>query len=200
MANGTAAGMSSLGWLSAASTLLQVWGNLEQGRMARIQGERARYAAEFAAWQAERAGGIAIAISQRQALEEERQATLVASRALAVAAASGAGVSDPTIVRIIANARGEGAYRANVALYEGEARARELKFEAITGRIGGWEAQAEGAQRQQAYGLAGLGALARGGASLYAKYGMKGPGTTPTGGSGDAALIDAGTPGFTPVA
>jgi len=190
----------ALGWMQAAGSFLQAWGNFEQGRMARVQGERRRIAAEFDAWNAERQAGIAIAISQRQALEEERQGRLVASRALAVAAASGGGVSDPTIVRIIANARGEASYRAHVALYEGEARARELKFEAITGRIAGHELEAEGARVQGAYALAGLGALARGGASLYAKYGMNGPGTTPRGGSGDAALIDAGTPSFTPVA
>jgi hypothetical protein len=59
----------------------------------------------------------------------------VASRALAVSAASGAGVTDPTTVRVIANARGEGAVRAATALYEGSARARQLRTEAAMGRL-----------------------------------------------------------------
>ena len=103
-------GINGLGWFSAAGLLLQMWGSIQQGKIARIQGERQRIAAEFAKWQADRQAGTALAISQRQAVEENRQASHVASRALAVAAASGAGVSDPTMVRIIANARGEGAY------------------------------------------------------------------------------------------
>jgi len=181
--------MSGVGWMYAAGGLLQMWGTMQQGKIARIQGERMRAAAEFAAWQAERQGGTAIAISQRQALEEERLATHVASRALAVAAASGAGVSDPTMVRIIANARGEGAYRANVALYEGEAKARQLKFEAITGRIGGFDAEVEGISRQEGYNLAALGGAVKTGASLYAKYGQKGPGTSSVP-AGDYSLID----------
>src|ERR1700681_2478136 len=102
MAEATA-GMTSIAWLSAAGTLMQAWGASESGRTARIQGERAKVAAEFDAWQAEQSAAVAIALSQRQALEEHRQGTLHASRALAVAAASGAGVTDPTIVNLIAN-------------------------------------------------------------------------------------------------
>ena len=171
------------GYMQVAGSIMQMMAAREAGRMARIQGERARVAAEFAAWQAERQAGVAIAISQRQAAEERRQATLVASRALAVSASSGAGVSDPTMVRIIANARGEGAYRANVALYEGEAKARALRLDAVAGRVSGWEAQAEGAARDMGAALAGAGATAKSASSLYAKYGVGGPG------KGDDALI-----------
>ena len=182
----------------AAGTIMQMMAARESGRQARIQGEQIRAKAQFNARQAEREAGTAIAISHRQAAEERRQSNLVASRALAVAAASGGGVSDPTVVRLIANARGEGAYRANVALYEGEARSRQLRVEAIAGRISGFEAEAAGASAERGAIMAGAAAAIRGGASLYAKYGMNGPGTTP-GGSGDAALLDAGTPAFAPV-
>ena len=180
-------GINGLGWFSAAGMLLQMWGGIQQGRMARIHGERQRQAAEFAKWQADRQANTAIAISQRQAVEEHRQASHVASRALAVAAASGGGVSDPTMVRIIANARGEGTYRANVALYEGEARARQLEFQGITGMVGGFDAEAEGAARQQGYNYSALGMGLQGGASLYAKYGMRGPSAQPS--MGDNTLI-----------
>jgi hypothetical protein len=115
------------GIISGAGTILQFMGQMEMGRAARIRGQQAAAMAEFNAWEAQRQAGIAISISQRQAAEERRQATLVASRALAVAAASGAGVSDPTMVRIIANARGEGAVRAATSLYEGAALSRRLR-------------------------------------------------------------------------
>lgn len=193
MAEGTGnppPGISGVGWLQAAGGLIQMWGLMEQGKTARIRGEQARQAGEFAAWQAERQGATAIAIGQRQAIEENRQATLVASRALAVAAASGGGVSDPTMVRMISSARGEGAYRANVALYEGEAKARQMKFEAITGRTAGYNAESEGYAAQQGYNLAALGSGAKTVASLYAKYGKNGPDTKPAG-AGDYALIDS---------
>jgi len=182
-----AAEFGAAGYMQVVGSIAGMVAARDAGRMARVQGERARIAAEFAAWQADEQAGTAIAISQRQAMEEHRQATLVASRALAVAAASGAGVSDPTMVRILANARGEGAYRASVALYEGEAKARTLRLDAAAGRVSGWDAQAEGATRDQGYALQGLGNTARATASLYAKYGGKGPGT----GSGDAALINS---------
>lgn len=183
-------GMGGLGWLSMAGTFLQAWGVLSGGRSARIAGERAKVAAEFQALQEEEQAGISIALAQRSAAEERRQAGMQASRALAVAAASGGGVSDPTIVRLIAATRGEGVYRANVDLYEGEARARELRLQAAATRVGGADAAAEGVRKQTGALFSAAGVAAKGGLSLYAKYGMKGPGTAPaSGGSGDANLI-----------
>lgn len=198
MANTNPAGAGNFGaagWMSLGGSVLQIMAQQEAGRLARIQGERAKAMAQFEAFEADRRAGIAIAISQGQSLEEKRQATLVASRALAVSAASGAGVSDPTMVRVIANARGEGAVRAATALYEGQARSRALRTEAALGRLSGDEAAAEGAARQQGYGLASAGTGLRESASLYAKYGMRGPGTGP---AGDAALLDAGSSALSP--
>lgn len=193
-----AAGFGAAGWMQGAGAFMQIWGTLESGRMARIQGERARVAAEFAAEQAEQQAGVAIAISQRTAAEQRRQANLVASRALAVASASGAGVSDPTMVKILSDVRGEGVYRASVALYEGEARARQLRLDAAAGRVGGLEAQIAGLTREQGAGIAGVGRAAGAAGSLYANYGAGGPGLLNTGGSGDARLIDNGySPGMT---
>lgn len=70
------------------------------------------------------------AASQRRAIEQKRQADLLSSRAIAVAAASGASVDDPTVLNILADIEGEGEYRALTALYEGEDEARGLEFEA----------------------------------------------------------------------
>lgn len=181
-ANPYAAGISIIG------TYFQVQGMREAGRTARIRGEMQAAARQFDAWEADRRAGEAIAISQRQSLEEQRQATLVASRALAVAAASGAGVSDPTMVRVIANARGEGAVRAATALYEGQARARQLRTEAVLGRVSASEADLTGRETEAAYSIRSAGAVARESLSLYSKYGLDGP-------KGDASLVGEMVPG-----
>jgi len=178
------ASVGALGWMQGAGSFLQAWGAVEAGRAARIRGQRSKAAAEFHAWQAEQKAGVTLAISQRQAEEERRQLDLVASRALAVSAASGAGVSDPTIVRLLARVKGEGVYRASVALYEGEAQARQLRLEAQAARVRGAEAEAEGRAAEFGHRLSALGSLVGGGSSLFARYGAGGPG------SGDSATID----------
>lgn len=67
--------------------------------------------------------GTTRATSQRDAIEEARKARLLSSRAVAVAAASGGGVDDPTVLNILAGIEGEGEYRMNAALYGGEEEA-----------------------------------------------------------------------------
>lgn len=185
-ATGTGGAVSA--GFSLISTYMEVQARKEFGRIARIRGEQQRVRAEFAAVEAERRGGAAIAISQRAAAEDRRQGELVASRALAVAASNGGGVNDPTMIRVIANARGEAAVRAANDLYEGTARARALRLDAAMGRMQGFELEAEGAATQQGYALAQAGSIAKGAESLYSKYGMSGP-------RGDAALIGDQVPG-----
>lgn len=186
------AGMSQLGWLSAGSALIQGIGMLEGGRAARIAGERQKAANQFEAWQAEREAGLSIALSQQRAREETRQSDMAASRALAVAAASGGGVSDPTIVRLLANVRGEGVYRANVALYEGEARARQLRLAGATGNLAGAEAVVEGVRRETGAMYSAMGAVGKAGLSLYEKYGGSGAPTNPAYGALDKFEIFSG--------
>ena len=99
--------------------------------------EQQRAAAEFEADQLETNAVQSVAASQRRALEERRLATRVASRALALAAASGAGASDPTVINMIAATSGEGAYRAAVSMWEGEDKARRMRDEAKVARYTG---------------------------------------------------------------
>lgn len=185
------ADINSLGWLQGAGGLLQAFGLFAGGQAARITGDRVVVTAQFNQRQDELDAGTAIALGQHQAMEERRQTELIASRALAVAASSGGAVTDPTIVRLIAAGRGIGAYRANVALYEGEAKARALRMQGIEGMVAGYEAQERGISTQLGRNLAGAGEVAKAGLSLYSKYGMGGPVSS----KGDANLIlDAGTP------
>ena len=69
--------------------------------------------------------GQVVALGKNAAAEEIRQAKIVASRAVAVAAAGG---YSQDIDYIIADIDGEGAYRAGVALYEAETQAEQLRF------------------------------------------------------------------------
>lgn len=175
-------GIGQLGWLQGAGSFFQAYGALEAGKTAKINAERARLAAEFEAVEAERAGKASIAVAQRQMLEEQRKGRVLASRALAVAAASGGGASDPTIINILADTEGAASYNAAVALYEGESRARQLRLQAAGARLSGSEAVLEGASRNFGAKLTAGGYGFKGGASLYARYGNNGP-------SGDNALI-----------
>lgn len=173
--------------LAITGMLAQTFGYREAGRAARAHGDALRARAEFDAWQAEEEGKLAIAISQRAAHEERRQSDLVASRALAVAAASGGSVSDPTIVNLLAKAKGEGAYRASVALYEGRAKARQLKLQAAVRRVEGADAQIDGANRQMGYALQSGASLLRGG--LLSRYGGGGPELMGPSNIGDSVAI-----------
>lgn len=132
---------------------------------------------EFVAIQHDQQAGQEVAIAQRRALEEKRQSQLLQSRALAVAAASGAGASDPTVVHLISEISGEGAYRAAVALYDGEEKARQLRLKAAASRYEGALAVAGGEAQASAYRTSALSSLLSGAGTLYTRYGMGGPNT-----------------------
>ena len=113
----------------------------------------------------------AVAASQRDMLQERKNARLLESRALAVAAASGAGASDTTVVNIISNIAAEGAYRSSLALYEGQERSRQLRIGAEIRRAGG-DLQAEyGRQSAEAHRIASVGTLFSGAGTLIGRYG-----------------------------
>jgi hypothetical protein len=99
-----------------------------------LQGKLAQKAAESEAGQLESIAGQTRAASQREMANRRRSARYAQSRALAVAAASGAGASDPTVSNLISELEGEGEYGALAAMYEGEERARSLEFGATTAR------------------------------------------------------------------
>lgn len=110
-----------------AGTALKVGGSI-------LSSMKQAKALKAEAGQYRRKAGLERASAQRDAMEQQRQARLLESRALAVAAASGGGASDPTVVNTIANIAGEGEYRALTALYNGEEQALGLEAEA-TARI-----------------------------------------------------------------
>ena len=121
---------------------------------------------------AEERAKTAIVSGQQTMFKERNKTDLVASRALALAAASGGSATDPTTLGVIEDIRGEGAYREQVAMYVAEEDARIL-------RMGGVEARREGESRASARTIGAFGSLVSSGASMYSKYrGSKPPPVT----------------------
>lgn len=170
--------------LTAASTIVGVVGSIRQAQAQKIAAQTQEQAGLYERQLAERQAqalelkaGQERAVSQRAAIEQRRRGALVSSRAQALAAASGAGALDPTVVGIMGDLETETEVRALTALYEGEETGRGLEYGALLERAGGegalYAARAgAGASRAAAsrsYLQAG-GTLISGGASLYDKY------------------------------
>ena len=144
--------------MKVIGTVFSVVGTLKQGSAAQQVGE-------YNSILLKQKANEEFAIGQRKAQEQSRQFRVLESDALAAAAASGAGASDPTVVNIIANLAGEGAYRAGMEMYSGESQARRYRYAAK-------QALYEGdAARQQSYWQAGKTIFEAGGSMLSQKYG-----------------------------
>lgn len=111
--------MDPMTMLILGGTAISAAGQAEAAEQALYRGYIQKALNEVAATQV-------VAIGQRRALEEQRQAELLAKRALAVGAAGG---HADDITGLIADINGEGAYRAGVALYEAETEAERLRYE-----------------------------------------------------------------------
>lgn len=112
-----------MAWLAAAAHYMQAAGTI----LSVVSNERG---AKSDARRLRRMAGDERATSQRAASEERRRARLVESRARAVAANSGAGASDPSVLNLMADLSAEGEYRALTRMYEGETSAQSLEMEA----------------------------------------------------------------------
>lgn len=127
-------------------------------------GRASKRAADFEAAQLTQRAGEARAVSHRQAEEARLESVLLQSRALAVAAASGAGASDPSVVNAIANIAKRGDYSIRSRVYEGEAAGRRYEDAATARRY-------EGRQMEKAGEMRALSTVVQGGLSLYGRYG-----------------------------
>ena len=116
--------------LSAGGTGLGMLGRMVTGAEQVGYSKSLSDAASFNAAQLRQAGGQAQASAQRDAWAIDRQAQYLASSALATAAASGGGASDPTVINLIAKNASEMAYRKSVALYGGDDQARVANLRA----------------------------------------------------------------------
>ena len=115
---------------SVAAGVIKARNTLAAGR-AEQQAARARQQAlEHEAAQARQQAGQERATSQRAAFEKRRKTRLLESRALALAAASGAGAGDPTVENLLGDIGAEGEFRALSELFVGEERALGLETRA----------------------------------------------------------------------
>jgi hypothetical protein len=152
-------------------------------------GIAARRAGDYQAQQADIAAGQQQAAAQRTAQTVDRQSKVLQSRALAVAAASGGGASDPTVVDLVSRIAGEGAYRSQLALYEGNDAARTLQMRADAARF-------QGRQSQTAGFVNAFGTVLKGASSLFDKYGRRSA-LSPSDFGGVEPYVDASTWGMT---
>jgi hypothetical protein len=110
-------------------------------------------------------------MAQQQAASDRKKARYLRSRALAVAGASGAGVSDPTVSDILTGIDSEGEMNALTALYEGRVRADNTRAQ---GKAYAREGRASrGAATGRAVGTlaTGLSDFASSNPSFFSKYG-----------------------------
>jgi hypothetical protein len=157
--------------MAVMATPLLIFGTLLQADAAIQEGAATDKLAKFKARQLEQKAGQERAVSQRKAGSVRRQARFAESRALALAAASGGGASDPTIVNIMAGIAGEGEIGAQSALYEGEERARGAELGAKASLYEGAQAKKAGYLKAGATVLSGIGSgLSMGPKSLTSKY------------------------------
>jgi hypothetical protein len=156
--------------IQAGGTVLSAYGQRQNGADVAFAGQQQQALAQYQAGQMRVNAIDAQATAQMNAHNIQQQQDYVTSRALAVAAASGGGASDPTVINLIARTAGEGAYRKSVALYEGKAKAQALNNQADATEYGGSLAASNANKTQSADNLAATTTLVKGAASLYDKY------------------------------
>ena len=165
----------SAGWMQVGGSLLSAYGQHKSGQDGNASANERLAAAQFTAAQLREKAGLAIASSQRSAEDIGRQNEYVASRALAVAASSGGGASDPTVINMIARIAGEGAYRRSIALYQGEEKSRSMNMQADAEVMSAQSGVRQAGQNARAANIGAMSTLAKSGASLFSKYGGDGP-------------------------
>lgn len=137
-----------MAWLAYVGYALSAYGAYEQGQSSARSARQMAQERMFEAAQNEERAKLEVAASQRAAMNEERQTKLVQST---VTARAQGGAGDPTVVDILSDLAAEGSYRSAVALYEGQARARQARmgaeaarYEAAGYRAAGYDAEQAG--------------------------------------------------------
>lgn len=160
------AAIPAAAWFAIGSTALTAGAQYAASKQ---QQANEKAAAIATARRAEAAAKEAEAAGQMKANEARRRADIMASRALAVAAASGAGTSGiETLMTGFAEA---GERAAGEARYEAVESAKGLRDRA---QLGMYQAESAGRAAKVERTATALGALAQG-ASIYSKYGSDKP-------------------------
>lgn len=155
---------------TAVSAGLKFSGMMGQGNAALAAGMRKQQLANYEAQQLDVNAKQAFAASQRAAYFKGQEGDLVLSRMTALAAASGAGASDPTILNLKAQILARKAYNMEAALYGGEEQARGMREAAKAKRYGGELAMADAKSAKSSYKFAAMSSLFSGGAGMFERY------------------------------
>lgn len=127
--------------LTAISTIAQYNAARNEGdaayEAAKARAAQTRQQAELDATMRERQAGEDRSSSQRAAQEARRVSRIKQSRAMALAAASGGGAVDPTVINILGGLQAEGDYNASSELYKGEDSATYQEWLAKVSRVRG---------------------------------------------------------------
>lgn len=166
---------SIAGVAKAAAPLFQTYGAIQSAGAAQDYGSQQWLLANYQSQQQRQRAGQEQAVAQRAGADEERYARLLASRAVAVAGASGGGVTDPTVNKVIADISGEGAYRSALKIWQGDEAARSLNAGADASLYGGGLARNNADAVSRAYMIKGAGSGLSNIGSFYSKYGGGGP-------------------------
>lgn len=153
----------------AIAAAMQVGGSMFSALSSFEYGDAAEKAGAINAAELRKRGGLAMASATREAYDVDLQAKYTASRAIALAAASGGGASDPSVVNLIAENAGQAAYKKAVALWEGGEQQRQMQYAADVSEYEGKMKKSQAYQR-------GISSIMQGGAAaMYGKYGGGGP-------------------------
>lgn len=140
---------------------------INQTQMAEAAGNEGRTAQIMA----ERNAKAEQAIAQQQAAGERKKARYLRSRAIAVAGASGAGVSDPTVSSILTGIDTEGEMNALNAIYSGDIRAESSRYRGGVARREGDARKTAGYTSAFNTAFSGATEFAGSGATFFSKYG-----------------------------
>lgn len=131
------AASAAAGTLGTVGTIMGIAGSGISALGAFQQGQNAKAASTTRAAQMEQQANQARASSQRTMLEHQRQTGMVQSQLQSRAAASGAGATDDTVVKLGSDIAGRGEEQALMDLYNGENTARGLEDQAQATRLQG---------------------------------------------------------------
>lgn len=157
--------------LAVGGTLLQAYGQYQAGEAAQQAARAEQQQLDAQARQMRINAGQERASAQRKMIETSRQKRLMQSKAIAMNAAGGGDTMDAGVIDILGDLEAEGSYNANVALYEGEDRARDLEYGANLKNYEGEMARMGGKMEKQAANIRAVSTLVKGSSSMADKYG-----------------------------
>lgn len=147
--------------MTGLETALAIGGSLLSAVGSVAGGISKKNEADAQADAAERQAGEAQAVSQREAIQRSKEAKLLISRQQAVAAASGGGAADPTVLKLMGDTAKQGQFNVASALYEGDATAAGLQDSAALSRWQGHQEKFAGFIDAGSTVLNGLGGFAK---------------------------------------